>query len=42
MEENNNIGQRTIKIKASELLKKFKHKTDRYDFCRQNGKEKLV
>ena len=37
MEINNNINQGTIQVKASEILKKFKHKEDRYNFCRQKG-----
>ena len=31
--------QRTVKIKVSDLMKKFKHRDDRYNFCRQKGKE---
>ena len=39
MEGNQNEGQRIFKIKASELLTRFKHKDDRYNFCRQRGKQ---
>lgn len=35
MEEIELLEQRAIKIKASELLKKFPHREDRYNFCRQ-------
>ena len=38
MEEPQNIQQEIIKIKVSELMKKFKHKEDRFNFCRQKGK----
>lgn len=38
MEEEQIQEERTIKIKASELIKKFKHKDDRYNFCREKGK----
>lgn len=38
MEGAQNIGQGTIKIKVAELMKKFKHKEDRFNFCRQRGK----
>ena len=38
MEEGQNIQQETVKIKVSELMKKFKHKEDRFNFCRQKGK----
>ena len=40
MEVNQNEGQRTFKIKASELLTRFKHKDDRYNFCRRRVKQK--
>lgn len=38
MERLVNDEQGTIRLKVSELLKKFKHKEDRYNFCRQKGK----
>lgn len=41
MEMNQNQMQGTIKLKASELMKKFRHKEDRYNFCRQRGKEMI-
>ena len=37
MERDENEIIRTLKIKASELIKKFRHKEDRYNYCRQNG-----
>ena len=37
MEENNNDAPRKIKMKVSELMKKFKHREDQYNFCRQKG-----
>ena len=27
-----------VRIKASELLEKFKHRDDRYNFCRERSK----
>lgn len=38
MEENNNLNQRRIRIKVSELIKKFKTKQDIYDYCREQSK----
>lgn len=38
MERSVKEEQGTIRLKVSELLKKFKHKEDRYNFCRQKGK----
>ena len=38
MKIGNNEQQPTVKIKVSELIKKFKHREDRYNFCRQQGK----
>ncbi len=36
--ENNSINQPyKVKIKASVLLNKFKHKDDRYNFCREKS-----
>jgi len=37
MERSVKEEQGTIRLKVSELLKKFKHKEDRYNFCRQKG-----
>jgi len=37
-----NEPQRLIKVKVSELLKKFRHKEDRYNFCRQRGKHYFI
>ena len=37
MERLVNDEQGTIRLKVSELLKKFKHKEDLYNFCRQKG-----
>ena len=37
MEIGNNEMQRTVKVKVSDLMKKFKHREDRYNFCRQQG-----
>lgn len=39
MEKPQNIQQETVKIKIFELMKKFKHKEDRFNFCRQKGKK---
>lgn len=41
MERVSNQNQGIVKIKASELIKKFKHKEDRFNFCRQKGKSIL-
>ena len=30
--------QQKIRVKASELLSKFKHREDRYNFCREKSK----
>ena len=38
MEENSINKATKIKIKASELLSKFKHREDRYNFCREKSK----
>ena len=38
MEIGNNEQQQLVKVKVSELIKKFKHREDRYNFCRQQGK----
>lgn len=38
MQREINEIQGTVKIKVSELMKKFKHREDRYNFCRQQGK----
>ena len=38
MQENQINIEQTINIKVTDLLKKFKHREDRYNFCRQNGK----
>ena len=38
MEIGNNEQQSTVKIKVSELIEKFKHLEERYNFCRQQGK----
>ena len=32
-----NLEQK-IRVKASELLSKFRHKDDRYNFCREKSK----
>ena len=37
MEPNNNDAPRKIKMKVSELMKKFKHREVQYNFCRQKG-----
>ena len=42
MEIGNTEQQPTVKIKVSELIKKFKHREDRYNFCRQQGKPYIV
>jgi len=31
--------QRAVKVKVSDLMKKFKHRDDRYNFCRQKDKK---
>ena len=41
MEEGQNIQQETVKIKVSRLMKKCKHKEDRFNFWRQKGKNNL-
>lgn len=41
MEMNQNQMQGTVKLKASEIMKKFKQKEDRYNFCIQKGKEMI-
>ena len=38
MEANRINEERTITVKVTELLKKFKHREDRYNFCRQSDK----
>ena len=38
MEIGNNEQQQILKVKVSELIKKFKHREDRYNFCRQQVK----
>ena len=38
MEVNENYAERTIRIKVSELMKKFRHKEDRYNFNHQRSK----
>lgn len=38
MENNAIIAQYKIKIKANELLNKFKHKQERYNFSREKSK----
>ena len=37
-----NEPERLIKVKVSDLLKKFRHKEDRYNFCRQKGNLNLL
>ncbi len=37
MEENNINPTHKVKIKASEILKKFKHQEDRFNFCREKS-----
>lgn len=38
MEENNRPNNEFVKLKVSELIKKFKTKRNIYDFCRENSK----
>ena len=37
-----NDPERLIKVKVSDLLKKFQYKEDRYNFCRQKGNYKFI
>ena len=38
MEQSSINNPKKIKIKASELLSKFRHREDRYNFCREKSK----
>ena len=38
MEQNVINNPNKIRVKASELLKKFRHRDDRYNFCREKSK----
>ena len=37
MEQNNIVQDYKIKVKASDILKKFKHQEDRFNFCRERS-----
>lgn len=39
MEENQDDGRQIFQIRASELFNRFKHRDNRYNFCRQKGKQ---